>query len=68
VKKVAYFRDGNGLNSTGVGNMRTETEINERTTSVDGGRRSIGDLVFDVVLLVLVVLIVSSATETERGN
>jgi hypothetical protein len=43
-----------------MGYMGTKTEIDQRAASVDCGRSSIGDLVLDVVLLVLVVLLIST--------
>lgn len=48
--------DGERLDAAGVGNVGTETQVDERSTAVDRRRGAIGNLLVDVVLLVLVVL------------
>jgi len=53
---VTNFGNRDGLDSAGVGNVRTKAQVDERSASIDRGRRSILDFVVDVVLLVLVVL------------
>jgi hypothetical protein len=56
MQRCTYLDDGDRLDSAGVGNMGSETQIDEGATFVDGGRRSIGDLGVNVVLLEFVVL------------
>lgn len=56
---MAHLCHGKSLDAAGVGNMGTETQVDEGSAAVYGGRGAIGDLVVDVVLLVLVVLHVS---------
>jgi hypothetical protein len=50
------FGDGQGLDSTSVRDVRSSTEIDQRSASVDGGRGTVGYLVLDIMLLVPVVL------------
>ena len=51
------FGNSQSLDSASMGYVRTSTEIDQGTTSVDSGRSAIGDLVLDIMLLVAVVLV-----------
>lgn len=50
------LEDGEGLDATGVRDVRATAEIDHRATAVDGRRRAIGDHLIDEVDLVGVVL------------
>lgn len=48
--------DGESLDATSVGHVRTSAQINQGTAAVDGGGSAVRDLVVDDVNLVRVVL------------
>lgn len=51
----SHLGNSQGLDTAGVRNVGTKTQVNQGTTSVDSRRGSIRDLVLDIVLLILVV-------------
>ena len=53
---TTYLRDHESLDLASVGDMRTNTEVDHRTTAVHGGGGTIRNLGLNDVLLVLVVL------------
>jgi hypothetical protein len=55
-KREPNLHDGECLDSTRVWDMRTGTQVNEWTTSIDRGTPPIRNLVLDKVDLVLAVL------------
>lgn len=57
-----YLGDHEGLNLAGMRDMGTDTKINHRSAAVYGGGGAIGDLGFNKIFLVFVVLIFIEST------
>ena len=54
--EVTHLENRHGFDSTGVLDVRTTTQIDHRSTSVDGGGGAVRDLVIDEVDFERVVL------------
>ena len=63
---VSHFGDGHRLDSSGVRHVGTSTEIDQRSTTVNGRRGTVRHLVLDVMLLVFVVLRSGASAPAQR--
>jgi hypothetical protein len=61
-----HFCNGHRLDAAGVGDVRTETKVDEGSASIHGRPGSVRDLVIDVVLLVLIILYLSASRSSRR--
>ena len=55
-KAMAYLHDRESLDSPGMGNVRTRTQVDERATTIYGRTSAVGNLLVDEMKLILAIL------------